>query len=208
MNIKQFCLILIFFFFASFYAIGQSVYSDTSKYISTDNPDLIRIDTIPHQRIIYTSIRDIIKIYGADTAIAIVRRHMLIEVNRVREENGANPVKFDDALNKSVQWHCEYMADIMNATHQGFDFSSPEKRAKNHNFKGYNVSENVGFTGFISPTILTMLQQIMDSPLHFKILIAKRDSAFGFGYKSLYFGQVFGRIIIGEEKPETINNEF
>jgi hypothetical protein len=205
---KKILAIIFVFVYASNYLIGQTVYSDTSRYISPENSAIIMIDTIPHDIIINISVNKIIEMYGEDTAIAIIRRHMLVEVNRIRAENGANPLQNDDALNKSVQWHCEYMADKMITTHQGFDFSSPEKRAKNHNFKGYNVSENVGFTGFISPTILTMLQQIMDSPLHFKILIAKRDSAFGFGYKSLYFGQVFGRIIIGEEKPETINNEF
>ena len=149
---------------------------------------IVDIDSLDHETIINTRIKDLLNIYWEEKWREIIRNHMLIEINILRSKYDAGPLILNDALNDACQLHSEYMEKNMITTHQGEKFSSPTSRAKDNNYEGYLIYENIGFMWFWTPpTIKNIIQQQIDSPPHFDCLINKRMKDLGFWFKWLYF---------------------
>lgn len=146
------------------------------------------IDSLDHEKIIHIDVNILIDFYWEKKWLEIIREHMLIEVNELRKKYGAEPLILNESLNNACQWHAEHMNTNMITSHRGENYSTQTIRAKENNYEGYLVYENVWFLWFSEPcTIKNILQQQIDSQTHFKILISSRMKDLWFWRKWLYF---------------------
>ena len=69
-----------------------------------------KIDTMDHQKIIAMNVDDILKQYP-DSGMEIIREHVLIEINNIRQKNSLQPCKQNTKLTKTAQDYSKYMFD-------------------------------------------------------------------------------------------------
>lgn len=174
-------------------AVSQTTGNSNSKagigqVQDSTKSQIVDIDSLDHEIIINIRIKDLLDTYWEEKWWEIIRNHMLIEINILRSKYDAGPLILNDALNKACQWHSEYLEKNMISSHKWENFSSPTSRAKDNNYEGYLVYENIGFMWFWNtPTIKNIIQQQVDSKPHFDCLINKRMKYLWFWFEGLSF---------------------
>lgn len=85
---------------------AKTVYvSWIQEKISDKNPD-----SMNHQTIITMHMDDILVKYGKEKWLDIIRQHMLIEINLLREQKWLSKLMFNTILNNSTQKHAEFLS--------------------------------------------------------------------------------------------------
>ena len=82
-----------------------------------------------HEEFISTNVYELIMIYWKKRALDLINQHMLIEINKFREENGKAPLELSPKLQKLSQNRTEYLFKIKSCDHWEWD-NSLENRIK------------------------------------------------------------------------------
>ncbi|MEI8253524.1 MAG: hypothetical protein WCG25_07465 [bacterium] len=61
-----------------------------------------------HDTIVKMEFKDILKIYGKEKGMEIIRKHFLEEINMYRKNNGRPLLVLDKTLNEAAQKFAEY----------------------------------------------------------------------------------------------------
>ena len=106
------------------------------------------------------------------------QEQMLSSLNMIRADNGLEPLKLCNTLNKSAQGYAEVMATQNFFDHEGQDGSTPSQRAQSAGYRSYGVGENIAAGQ-------TSIEEVMtgwkNSPGHFKNMIKSEYMHVGFG---------------------------
>jgi len=97
----------------------------------TDNINQSPEDSL-HQKILNTNCQELIKQYGQIEGIKLIRKHLLIEINNVREKNGLSKLTENPILSKTAQGYARYMFEndwYSHTSKQGENFSQRFKKA-------------------------------------------------------------------------------
>lgn len=106
----------------------EKIKNDTAKNIAT-NLDWIEL---AHDTIIKMNVEDILKIYGNEKWLELIREHMLIEINKLRKEmNNYPPLKLNNILNISSKKYSEYMSKNNHFSHTDKEWLRSSDRIKN-----------------------------------------------------------------------------
>lgn len=105
------------------------------------------------------------------------QEQMLSSLNMIRADNGLEPLKLCNTLNKSAQGYAEVMATQNFFAHEGKDGSTPSQRAQSAGYGPY-VGENIA-AGFVS--IKEVMTGWKNSPGHFNNMINNEYMHVGFG---------------------------
>ena len=109
------------------------------------------------------------------------QEQMLSSLNMIRAENGLEPLKLCNTLNKSAQSYAEVMATQNFFAHEGKDGSTPSQRAQSAGYVFYGV----GGVGENIATGQASIEEVMtgwkNSPGHFKNMINSEYMHVGFG---------------------------
>lgn len=101
------------------------------------------VDSLDHGKIIHIKFDSILKEYGSEKWLEIIRNHMLIEINTYRKLNKKQPLSSDSTLNEATQKFAEYGSPYKALWHY-FDGKWVEDMWVN--LDNYlNMSENVAY---------------------------------------------------------------
>ena len=105
------------------------------------------------------------------------QEQMLSSLNMIRADNGLEPLKLCNTLNKSAQGYAEVMATQNFLAHEGKDGSTPSQRAQSAGY-GLYVGENIAAGQGSIEEVMTGWK---NSPGHFKNMINNEYMHVGFG---------------------------
>ena len=108
------------------------------------------------------------------------QEQMLSSLNMIRADNGLEPLKLCNTLNKSAQGYAEVMATQDFLAHEGKDGSTPSQRAQSAGY-GIYVGENIA-AGYKS--VKEVMAGWTNSPGHFENMINSEYMHVGFGMAS------------------------
>lgn len=108
------------------------------------------------------------------------QEQMLSSLNMIRADNGLEPLKLCNTLNKSAQGYAEVMATQDFLAHEGKDGSTPSQRAQSAGY-GIYVGENIA-AGYAS--VKEVMTGWTNSPGHFENVINSEYMHVGFGMAS------------------------
>ena len=121
-----------------------------------------------------------IAVQSSAPPIAFWQEQMLSSLNTIRADNGLEPLKLCNTLNRSAQGYAEVMAAQNFLEHEGKDGSTPSQRAQSAGY-GLYVGENIA-AGYAS--VKEVMTGWTNSPGHFKNLIDSEYMHVGFGMAS------------------------
>lgn len=125
------------------------------KNDSVPQDTIIQLDSIEHEKIITMPMDSILQKYGPEKWMEIIRKHTLIEINKIRKEftdsvlipDNKNYVLKDlvpnQKLNTSAQAYAEYMQKNNYFSHEGKDWSTFESRIKKTWYPFHFLWENL-----------------------------------------------------------------
>ena len=105
------------------------------------------------------------------------QEQMLSSLNMIRAENGVEPLKLCNTLNKSAQGYAEVMATQNFLAHEGQDGSTPSQRVQSAGYYG-GGGENIAAGQASIEEVMTGWK---NSPGHFKNMIDSEYMHVGFG---------------------------
>jgi uncharacterized protein YkwD len=114
------------------------------------------------------------------TAPVSWQEQMLSSLNTIRADNGLEPLKLCNTLNKSAQSYAEEMAAQNFLAHEGKDGSTPSQRGQSAGY-GVYVGENIAAG---QRSIEEVMTGWTNSPGHFKNMINSEYMHVGFGMAS------------------------
>ncbi len=148
------------------------------------------IDTIRHEDIINMQFSDIIDMYWEDDWTMIIRNHLTIEINKIREQYNVPELRQDKYLNDAAQLHAAYM-------HKHWELTHNEKglyiRLACVWYVWTFVCENVSYMGSGNITIDNVVKWRKNSKPHFSNIISKESLYLGFGAYWQYMVLDFGK---------------
>ena len=94
--------------------ISTSVYSQTKPKVKPkpkpqaplvvlSHQDSVRLDSLEYVRIIKLNVNTLLKEYGQEKGMQLIRKYMLVQVNEKRKERGLVLYALNDTLNQTAQ---------------------------------------------------------------------------------------------------------
>ncbi|KAJ9087156.1 hypothetical protein DSO57_1036072 [Entomophthora muscae] len=114
---------------------------------------------------------------------------MLLQVNRMRAEAGANPLRINKWLMVAAHRHSQDQARSRRMSHVGSDGSSLSTRSMRVNYDYRAIAENVAYN---QRSVSEVMNSWMNSPGHYANIINPYYQEFGAGMVDYYWTQNFG----------------
>lgn len=125
-------------------AIGSPNFAQNQKNnIQKELVQWLNQNNSEHNTIINMKIENIFKIYGQKKWLEIIRKHMLIEINKLRSKSESSDMEIDKILNKIAQEHAQDMVENDYLDHVDSQWRHIWDRAKDNEYKYYSISENI-----------------------------------------------------------------
>lgn len=138
----------------------------------------IWIDTIDHEQFIHRNISEIFDEYGEEKWLLLVNQHLLIELNKIRLENGAKELILDDQIIQLAQKQAIHLDSLDKIFHENF-----WERLDANNIEYNSYWENLWLW---QTNIDDVVKQWMASPWH-SSNIKKRS------FKKMWLGLVYNK---------------
>ncbi|MFZ2151091.1 MAG: CAP domain-containing protein [Candidatus Absconditicoccaceae bacterium] len=127
--------------------VGSPSFSQNTEKIKNDtkNSSLANLGgkELTHDTIVKMDFKDILKIYGKEKGMEIIREHFVQEINIYRRIMDRPPLVLDDTLNEAAQRFADY-----GAKHKGLghEFEGKGVRDMGVDLDGFSArAENVGY---------------------------------------------------------------
>lgn len=164
----------------------QSQQEKTSTEIATvfdenkinDDTFEIWMDTIDHEQFIHKNISEIFDEYGEEKWLLLVNQHLLIELNKIRVENGAKELVLDDQIIQLAQKQAIHLDSLDKIFHENF-----WDRLDANNIEYNSYWENLWLW---QTNIDDIVKQWMTSPWH-SSNIKKRS------FKKMWLGLIYNK---------------
>jgi len=176
-------------------ASKQSVQQEIAKTISLEDSQKEKSDTFyvsnqekPHAEILKMSFNSILKLYGKEKGMEIIRKHFLQEINKQRTALGNPVLKAHTVLNEVAQSKAQDMADNDYFDHTDKEWLSDAGRMiKDGRYKvqlfGSNISYNIQNIGDVVQSYVNNKKR---NTGHYDVIELK-------GYKDLWVGLAIGK---------------
>ena len=173
----------------------QAVQQDIAKTISVQNTQEERSDTFylsnqekPHSEILKMNFGNILKLYGKEKWLEIIRQHFLQEINKQRTALGNPTLKSHTVLNEVAQSKAQDMADNDYFDHTDKQWLSDAGRmVKDGRYKvqmfGSNISYNIKNIGEVVQSYVNNKKR---NTGHYDVISVK-------DYKDLWVGLAMGK---------------
>lgn len=161
----------------------QSQQEKTSTEIATifdenkidDDTFEIWMDTIDHEQFIHRNISEIFDEYGEEKWLLLVNQHLLIELNKIRVENGAKELVLDDQIIQLAQKQAIHLDSLDKIFHENF-----WDRLDANNIEYNSYWENLWLW---QTNIDDIVKQWMTSPWHKSNILKKSFKKMWLGIK-------------------------
>lgn len=167
--------------------LGSPSFSQNKTQIkNTANSELLtnfNQHTIVHDSIIKMDIKDILKIYGQEKWLELIKEHILIEINILREKEWLPPLIRNTILDSLANADVHYMDENNWYNHNDKNWVWPDQKVTQ---SGYKKS----FMGNIihhGPRIISLfIEDLKKSPIHYVIATHERGKDIGIWYVNWY----------------------
>jgi len=147
--------VLIWAAIASSILIWNPSFSQNKENVKNHaKKELLNINSkdLVHDTIVKMEFKDILKIYGKEKGMEIIRKHFLEEINMYRKNNGRPLLVLDKTLNEAAQKFAEYWSKYKQLWHEfdgkwvwemWVDMKGYSSRWENVAYWGTNIAEVV-----------------------------------------------------------------
>jgi len=168
----------------------EDIGKDLTEVLYEEKNDNKVIDINNHESIINSKYSDIISYFWKEKWIKIIRKHMLIEINKIRNEK--NPLVINNELNICAQNYADTLSKNKLVTH-GYNWISLDARIWKTNYWAQYAAENLHN---LHKTITISIKWFYNSPGHKKNMqnIIYKDIWIGISFSDTwvpYIVQVF-----------------
>jgi len=142
-----------------------------------ENADIFQIwvDTINHENFIHKDISEIFAEYGEEQWLLMINQHLLIELNKIRAQNGTKELVLDEQIIDLAQKQAIHLDSLDKVLHENF-----WERLKKNNIEFNSYWENLWLW---HTNIYDIIQQWMTSPWHSSNIKRRSFKKMGLGIK-------------------------
>ncbi len=155
------------------------------------------IDSLDHEKIINTNVDSLLTEYGEEKWMEIIRTHMLIEINKVRQEFNSVLIKdsaerrlwslsLNAKLSDAAQKYAQYLYENNRYDHTWKDWSTFESRIKATWYPFNFFWENIFHPKLFAPTIKNAIMAWKWSTGHCRTINGKHYLHVGIWYYKWY----------------------
>lgn len=133
------------------------------------------VDTIDHENFIHRNISDIFAEYGEEQWLLMINQHLLIELNKIRVQNGSKELVLDDQIIQLAQQQANHLDSLNKVCHENFS-----ERLEKNNIEFSSYGENLWLW---HTNIDAIVKQWMTSPWHKSNILKKSFKKMWLGIK-------------------------
>jgi len=116
----------------------------------------IDMDSIAHANIIAQDVQEILTNYGEEKWMEIIRKHVLIELNTIRQKNNLPKLDYNQKLTYVAQEYAQYLHDNNRFSHKDKTWKWERKRIKNSWYPFEETGEVIAQWFFTIEELITM----------------------------------------------------
>jgi len=154
--------------------IWKNDISKNNNNIKDDGKNRLKTDLIKnsldHDSIINIDANDILKIYGSEKGLKIIRQHMIIEITKLRDEKRLPKCNEDNILDQITQEYAKYLFMKKKITHIDDKWRWLKERLEEKNFEFIMCWETLWYWQW---TITEIIKSRMNSPSHRNVILEK-----------------------------------